>query len=158
MGTLAVSVNRGTATSNLITTNTITLTSTTATGPVGAQGPIGPAGPVYQMFTVPSTLNVGTGKARFYAPVAMTIGNISATVGTAPTGASIIVDVFKNGSTIFTTTGNRPTITVGSFSDSSNTPNTTSLAIGDYLTVGIVQIGSTISGSDLTVQISLQPI
>lgn len=158
MGTLAVAVNRGLVTSNLITTNTIILTSTTATGPVGPEGPVGPAGPVYQMFTVPSLLNVGTGVARFYAPVAMVIGNVSINVGTAPTGADIIVDVYKNGTTIFTTQGNRPTILVGSFSDSSSTSDVTSLAIGDYLTVGIAQVGSTISGSDLTVQISLQPI
>jgi hypothetical protein len=79
-------------------------------------------------------------------------------VGTAPTGTSIIVDVYKNGSTIFTTSGNRPTISVGSFLDNSSIPDNTGLVSGDYLTIGLVQVGNIISGSDLTVQIELQPI
>lgn len=131
---------------------------TGATGSTGATGPTGPAGPVYQLFTVPSVLNVGTGQARFYIPQSLTITNIRASVGTAPTGSSVVLDVYKNGSTIFTTVGNRPTIGVGLFLDNSSIPDVTSLVAGDYLTIGIVQVGSIITGSDLTVQIELQPI
>lgn len=127
------------------------------TGATGATGSTGPAGPVYQIFTVPSVIDVGTGAARFYIPQSLTITNVRVSVGVAPTGSSIIVDVYKNGSTIFTTPGNRPTIGVGSFLDSSSVPDVTSLVSGDYLTVGIVQVGSVIAGSDLTVQIELQP-
>jgi hypothetical protein len=125
----------------------------------GSVGPAGPAGLLYQSFTVPSTLNTGTGKARFYASAGYTVTNVAVSVGTAPTGSSVIVDVLKNGSTIFTTTANRPTITAGNFQDASSIPNSSESAIisGDYLTISILQIGSTIAGSDLTVQITLQP-
>jgi hypothetical protein len=74
-------------------------------------------------------------------------------VGTAPTGASVIVDVKKNGTTIFTTTGNRPAISAGGFSGVSGTPDTPSVTTNDYLTVDVSQVGSTVAGSDLTVQI-----
>ena len=87
----------------------------------------------------------------------MNIIGATAAVNTAPTGASIIVDVLKNGTTIYTTSANRPTIAVSTFATTvTNTPNVTTLAAGDYLTVNVAQIGSTIAGSDLTVQIELQ--
>ena len=113
---------------------------------------------IYQIFSVPSTLSSGTGKGRFYANRSLTIANVSASVGTAPTGSSIIIDVLKNGSTIFTTTSNRPTITAGSFVDISSIPDSgyDTMVSGDYLTVSIIQVGSTISGSDLTLQVELQ--
>lgn len=133
--------------------------SVVASGTIGQTGATGPAGPVYQIFTVPSTLNTGVSKARFYAPIGFTVSNVRVSVGTAPTGSSIVVDVLKNGSTIFTTSGNRPTINVGSFVDNSSVPDYPAgvLVAGDYLTISIVQVGSSVAGSDLTVQIELQP-
>jgi hypothetical protein len=106
-----------------------------------------------QTFTVPGVLTVGTGKARFYFNRAVTVSNVAVSVSTAPTGASVIVDVNKNGTTIFTTQANRPTITASTFTDLSSPPNVTSFAANDYLTVDIDQIGSTVAGSDLVVQI-----
>jgi len=162
-----VTVTRGDIINAVSTSAAITVIGTGNIGPVGATGSQGvtgstgsqgPAGPVYQLFTVPSLLNVGTGQSRFYIPQSLTITNIRASVGMSPSGSSIIVDVYKNGSTIFTTVGNRPTISVGSFLDNSSIPNSTSLVSGDYLTIGIVQVGSSVAGSDLTVQIELQPI
>lgn len=113
---------------------------------------------IYQIFSVPSTLSAGSGKGRFYATRSLTITDVTASVGTAPTGSNIIIDVLKNGSTIFTTTANRPTITAGSFVDVSSIPDSgvATMASGDYLTVSIIQVGSTIPGSDLTLQIELQ--
>lgn len=113
---------------------------------------------IYQIFSVPSTLNAGSGKGRFYANRSLTIADITASVGTAPTGSSIIIDVLKNGSTIFTTTANRPTITAGSFVDISSIPDSGygTMVSGDYLTVSIIQVGSIIPGSDLTLQVELQ--
>jgi hypothetical protein len=154
-GQRTFTVTRGDTVNLVDTSAQITVVATASLGPAGATGS---AGPIYQMFTVPGELNVGTGKARFYAPIPMNIGIVAASVGTAPTGASIIVDVYKNGSTVFTTAGNRPAITIGSLSDLSSVPDIVSLDAGDYLTVGIVQVGSTVSGSDLTIQINLQPI
>jgi len=127
---------------------------TGATGPQGVTGVTGVTGPAAPAtFTVPGTLTVGTGTARFYLTATRTISNVAVSVGTAPTGASLIVDVNKNGTTIFTTQANRPTITASSFSDLTSTPDVTSLASGDYLTIDVDQIGSTIAGSDLVVQV-----
>ena len=70
---------------------------------------------------------------------------------TAPTGASIVVDVNKNGTTIFTTQANRPTVAAAGNVSGQAVPDVTSLAVGDYLTVDIDQVGSTIAGADLVV-------
>ena len=100
-------------------------------------------------------LTVAAGTHRWYAPRNMTIKSVRASVGVAPTGASVIVDVNKNGTTIFSTQSNRPTIPASGFTDLADAINVTALAAGDYLTIDIDQIGSTIAGSDLTVQIEL---
>jgi hypothetical protein len=101
------------------------------------------------------TLTVAEGSARLYVPFACTIGNIRANVGTAPTGASLIVDVNKNGTTLFTTQGNRPTIAAAGFTDLTNTPDITSISADDYLTISVDQIGATIPGSDLVVVVEV---
>lgn len=85
-----------------------------------------------------------------------TISGVRASVGVAPAGASVIVDVNKNGTTIFTTQANRPTIAAAA-NTSGNVTNmdVTTVAAGEYLTIDIDQIGSTTAGSDLTVQIEV---
>jgi hypothetical protein len=110
-----------------------------------------------QIFTVPGTLSVGTGRAKFYIPGPITLGNVRASVGTAPTGADITIDVNKNGTTVFTTQTNRPKIFAGQTLVSTSTPNITEFAAGDYITVDIDTIGSLNPGSDLTVQIEFTP-
>lgn len=104
-----------------------------------------------QVFTVPGVLFTGAGAARFYPSSTVKITNARASVNTAPTGSSIIVDILKNGVTIFTTQGNRPTITSGENVSSLSIPDVTTLTSNDYLTIDISQIGSTTAGSDLTV-------
>ena len=103
--------------------------------------------------TVPGVLTTGVGQARLYFDTAQTISNVVAGVGTAPAGQSIIVDVNLNGTTIFTTQANRPTITAGTNADTTSTPNVTAIAVGNYLTVDVDQIGTTTAGSDLVVTI-----
>jgi hypothetical protein len=110
-----------------------------------------------QVFTVPGTLSTGTGRAKFYIPGPITIGNVRASVGTAPTGSDLVIDVNKNGTTIFTTQTSRPKIFAGQTLVSTSTPNVTELTTGDYLTVDIDQIGSLNPGSDLSVQIEFTP-
>jgi hypothetical protein len=79
---------------------------------------------------------------------------VRASVANAPTGSSIIVDVKKNGTTIFTNQANRPTIAASSTTSGKVTNmDITVLNDGEYLTVDIAQVGSTYAGSDLTVQI-----
>lgn len=106
-----------------------------------------------ETYTITGTLVVGTGSTRLYMATAGNVVNVIAGVGTAPTGASVIFDVNKNGTTIFTTQGNRPTIAASAFSDTSSTPDVTSFSAGDYFTIDVDQIGSTIAGSTATITI-----
>ncbi len=107
-------------------------------------------------FSRAGTLTTGTGAHRLYndSGATLTIKAVRVSVGTAPTGASIIVDINVSGTTIFSTQGNRPTIAAsGNTSGKVTNMNTTTIADGSYFTVDIDQIGSTIAGADLTVQI-----
>jgi hypothetical protein len=106
-------------------------------------------------FSRSGALTVGTGATDFMFPYAVTILGVSASLTTAPTGASVIIDVDKNGTTIFTNQANRPTIAASATATASEVTNmdVTSFAAGDKIRVNIDQIGSTIAGSDLTVVI-----
>jgi len=105
-------------------------------------------------FAVVDTLTTGTDKApTLLAPCTLTITKVKLVVKTAPTGQAIIVDVNKNGTTIFTTQANRPQIAAGETSGDSGTPDVTSLAEGDKVTIDIDQIGSGTAGADLTVEV-----
>lgn len=104
-------------------------------------------------FVVPGTLTAVSIPVRIHAPRAGTITNVTATVNTQPTGASVIIDVNKGGATIFSTQANRPTIAASSNDDLSSVPDTTSFNQNDVFTIDVDQIGSTIAGADLVVQI-----
>lgn len=105
-------------------------------------------------FAVTGTLATGTDKApTLCAPCTLTIAKVKICVKTAPTGAALIVDVNKNGTTIFTTQGGRPSIAAGDLTDDSDTPDVTALAETDKITIDIDQVGSTIAGADLTVEV-----
>lgn len=91
------------------------------------------------------------------SPTSIDIKSIRAMAGTAPTGAAIIIDIHKNGTTIFTTQGNRPTIAIsGNDSGEVTDMDVVTLAKGDYLTMDIDQIGSTIAGKDLVVDLEME--
>jgi len=104
-------------------------------------------------YAAEGAVEVATGALRFYAPIALTIDKVYIAVNTAPTDASLIVDVHKGGVTIFTDQGKRPTIVTTEFVDESDTPDITALAKNDYVTIDIDQVGSSVAGSDLTVHI-----
>lgn len=127
---------------------------------------VGPAGQIRGVnvqyapitFSKAGTVSVGTGAARVYndTGATLTITSVRASVGTAPTGQSLIVDVNINGSTIFSTQANRPTIAAAANSSGKVTNmNTTSIAAGQYFTVDVDQVGSGTAGADLTVQIAV---
>src|SRR3954463_12683655 len=102
-------------------------------------------------------LAVRVGALRY--PIAggtFTITTVAAMVGTAPTGATLILDVNVNGTTIFSTQGNRPTFAISATSATVSTFSTTSVTTGDYVTVDIDQVGSTLPGSDLVCVLRLQ--
>lgn len=94
-------------------------------------------------------------KDRWIAPFAGEIVGVVAVVGTAPTGAALIIDIQKEGVTIFTTQANRPTIPIsGTESPAPGTrPDVTKFNAGDTFTLMVSQIGSTVAGSDLDVSV-----
>lgn len=98
--------------------------------------------------TLATGTNIGP---RYTAPQNLTIVKIWLNVGTAPTGAAILIDINKNGSTIWSTQANRATIADSGTTGNTTTFNTTALTAGDILTFDIDQVGSTIQGGDLTV-------
>ena len=103
-------------------------------------------------------LAVTAGTHRLYMEYACTVKVVRASVGTAPTGATLIVDVNKNGTTIYGTQGNRPTIAISGNTATGGAASGASLAAGDYLTVDIDQIGSTVAGADLTVAVQVERV
>lgn len=107
-------------------------------------------------FSFTGALAVTTGQHKLYNPTGRKLRffQVRASVGTAPTGAAIIVDLKKNGTTIFTGGTGRPTIPISGVTGVSGVPAVTTWEADTYLTVDITQIGSTVPGSDLTVQIS----
>jgi parallel beta-helix repeat protein len=107
------------------------------------------------VFSEAGTLTTGVGNARLYnlSGVTRTIVGCYVGVGTAPTGADLIVDVNRDGTTIFTTQANRPTIAATTFVSALETPDVTSWGDGTYLTVDKDQVGSTVAGADLVVTV-----
>ncbi len=104
-------------------------------------------------------LTIVSGVHRLYndSGASWTISSVRASVGTAPTGTSAIIDIHKNGVTIFTTQANRPTIAAAANTSGKVTNmDVTTVADGEYLTVDIDQVGSTIAGADLTVQLEVR--
>ncbi len=105
-------------------------------------------------FTKNGVLFTDTGALRLPIDGNYTILGVRLMVGTAPTGASLIIDVNKNGTTIFTTQGNRPTIAASANAGGPGSiPDVATLVASDYLTVDIDQVGSTVAGSDLVVSV-----
>lgn len=103
--------------------------------------------------TLPTPPYAGSHRLYNRSGKTRTVVGCWAAAGTAPTGASIIVDVDKDGTTIYTTQANRPEIAISGFVSALETPDVTSWADGSYLNVEIDQVGSTVVGADLTVGI-----
>lgn len=110
--------------------------------------------PQYAVFSKAGPISVGPGVGRFLLPAGATIIGVVATINTAPTGAAVIVDVNKNGASIFTTQANRPQIAASATKTAATAvPDVTVCAAGDYLSVDVDQVGSTVAGSDLVVEV-----
>jgi hypothetical protein len=112
---------------------------------------------MYVTFSISGTLAVESKLHRWYPPFAITISDVLLSVGTAPTGAAILVDVHKSGTTIFTTQGNRPTVAISGFVDTAAVPDVTAVATSEYLTVDVDQVGSTVAGTDAVLTIRFRP-
>jgi hypothetical protein len=112
-----------------------------------------------QSFSSSGNIMIESGTHRLYNDTtsAWTIMSVRASIGSAPSGSSVIVDIKVSGTTIFTNQANRPTIAAaGVTSGKITNMDVTAVPAGSYLTVDVAQVGSTIPGSDLTVQIEVQ--
>lgn len=114
--------------------------------------------PTLWTYSADGAVTAGTGKARFVNDTGETLRlrNVSLSVGTAPTGADLIVDVNVNGTTAFSAQTGRPKVVAGQTSGSA-VPAVSGadvdVAPGAVVTVDVDQVGSTVAGSDLTVTI-----
>lgn len=114
------------------------------------------ATPAYFRCSIQGVLSTGTAVVPpIHIPRAMTITKVSIRVATAPTGATLIVDLNKNGSNSIFTGVTRPTIAASGVTNSVTSFHATYsvLAVDDYLTVDIDQVGSTVAGADLSITI-----
>jgi len=124
---------------------------------------INDAGTIYELasskptftWSVVGTLTTGTSVSPIIGvPRTLTAIKAYLYVKTAPTGADVIVDINKNGTSIWATTpADRPKILAGATSGNTTSFDTTALAEGDILIPDIDQIGSTIAGTDITIQL-----
>ena len=98
-------------------------------------------------------LTAGTAKASFHMPYAMTLYAVKATVNTAPTGATIVVDINEAGTTVMAST--KLSIDAGEFTSTSAATaaviSAGGLANDALITFDIDQIGSTAAGKGLKV-------
>jgi hypothetical protein len=99
-----------------------------------------------------TALTTGTAKVTFRMPYAFTLTAVRASVTTAPTGSTLIVDINETGSTILSTklsidASEKTSTTAASAAVISDT----ALADDAEITIDIDQIGSTIAGAGLKV-------
>lgn len=103
------------------------------------------------------------GESVFAAPFNFNVLRALATVGTAPAGSALILNVSKvsqaagASANLYTTTANRPTVAdaaTQSWTGSAAfvapaTPDVTAVLAGDILKLNVIQVGSGTAGSDV---------
>jgi len=120
---------------------------TSTTGPRGPNGYTGSAGPNTITLQQPGNLVIFTGTARWFAPYNCNLTSIIPIVRLAADN-DIIVRLLKNSTVVLETTIYANT-TIGTAYTTGIT-----LAAGDYLTVDVLQVGSTLNpGADLYLQV-----
>lgn len=102
---------------------------------------------------VPGELVVGEVAGYVPVPYPLTITGIKVFALTGPTGDDLMIDINKNGTTIYTTQANRPTIMDGDTYVVADLPDDVDLAEDDMITIDVDQIGSTDAGANLAVVI-----
>lgn len=95
----------------------------------------------------------GTAKVPNRTGRSRTVVQVWLDITTSPTGSAIIVDILKNGTTIFSDTDNRPQIAAGQEYGYTENIDIDTWDDGDYYTWQVVQVGSTDPGADLTITV-----
>lgn len=106
--------------------------------------------PWTQTYAYPGPLDIAPGTSRAYneTPRIMGLAQVRCALDTQPAGASVVVDIRINGSSVIAAE-----ITPGTNVAVVSVPPRTLFRPGDYITAGIAQVGSSEPGADLTVQI-----
>jgi hypothetical protein len=138
---------------DLTTNRTLSVDFGSGATQVAAGNHTHPAPLITQSWAWPGPVQVVTGTTRWYnlTGAAVTIQGVWAAAGTAPTATDIIVDVHRNGTTIFTTQANRPRVAAGTNGGVLATPSVTTVPNGGYLTVDVDQVGTGTVGADVVV-------
>jgi hypothetical protein len=107
------------------------------------------------LFTVSGDVETHTGVllAANHTGRTLTIVGVYLDCVTAPTGAAIIVDIHKDGTTIFTEQAHRPQIAAGADAGNTTTIDAATWADGEVLTMDVDQAGSTVPGANMTVTV-----
>jgi hypothetical protein len=139
--------------SGITTGTTRTLTAPDASGTIALTSLVGASAELVIACSDETTnLTTGTAKVTFRMPYAMTLSSVRASVNTAPTGSTLVVDINEGGSTILSTK-----LSIDASELTSTTAATaavisdTGLADDAEITIDIDQIGSTIAGKGLKV-------
>lgn len=99
-----------------------------------------------------TAITAGTSKAVFRMPYAMTLTEVRASVNTAPTGATLTIDINEGGTTVLSTK-----LTIDASEKTSTTAATppvisdSALADDAEITIDFDQVGSTIAGAGVVV-------
>jgi len=112
-------------------------------------GPKGDPGQSIIPFHRKGTLSVTVGDAVFRFPTAALIVGVSAVVGTPSAGAPILFDVLLDGVAI----PEGPFSILAGDTDLAEVVTAAAAAAGDHGTVDIVGVGSSVSGSDMSVMV-----
>lgn len=91
---------------------------------------------------------------RVIAPWTGTINTIVTSVGTgyAPVGSDLIIDVLKNGTSIFTNEENRITVPENELDDLDCIPDITSFEMGDVFTFEVIERGTVVKAAYIVIQ------
>ena len=127
----------------------------TGAGPAGPQGP-NPVEPITA--GIKGEVSVQAGNSRFYLDENAEFVSMRISVGTPPTGASLIVDVNVNNVSIYTDQSKRPTIVDGAYNAAANAPDVILLSSGEYITFDVDQIGANYAGADLVCWLRLREV
>lgn len=107
-------------------------------------------------FHFAGALQTGVGKFRWYNDTGATLTIVAVRVSLNTAGTSnTILDINKDGTTIYTTQGNRPTLGSGANTVKSTNPDVTTIADGSYLSVDVDTVG-TGSPADCSVTITVR--
>ena len=97
---------------------------------------------------VEGDLTVGANKERWVAPVSGTLVYATAGLKTAPTGAALQFNVKVNGDTVWS-----PTMAIAA-STAAEELTPVKFAVGDVISVSVTQIGSSVAGAGLEVNLA----